>query len=75
MLLQTEDINHLGLKLLSVPPTLVASFTWGGLASILSCVWFTLLILDFLWKKVVKPLIRYYKPDFLSPTVKGNLDE
>lgn len=71
MLLQTpsEDINHLGLKLLSLPPTLAVS-TWGGLASVLSCVWVTLLICDFLWKKIVKPLIRYYKPDFFVPTVK-----
>lgn len=64
-------VNHQMLKLASVPAALVAGLSWGDIASMLAACYTVLLIIDFLWVKVMRPQAR--KRGWVTPTNHGDL--
>ena len=51
-----DDINHPTLKAASVIAAGIAGFTWSQLAAILSCIYASILIGEWLWKRIFKPM-------------------
>lgn len=51
-----DDIKHPAIKGASVGAALVGGLTWGELASMLAALYTGCLLIEWLWKRVLKPL-------------------
>lgn len=53
-----DTVKHPIAKLVSVPFALAGGLSWGDIASMLAAGYTALLILDFVWVKWVRPMLR-----------------
>lgn len=77
--MKDDQINHPVLKAVSVGVAWLGGMTWGELASMLASIYTGLLIIDWLWKRWLKPLairrgwIKGVPRNFMDSTGRGTL--
>ena len=51
-----EDIKHLPVKVTSAAGIWVTGMTWGEIAQMMAAIYTLLLVIEWLWKRILKPL-------------------